>query len=143
MKSARGRKNKNITISYQSTDKEIRLDADKDKIGKLIINLFSNAIKYTSEGGNIGISLKEGYLKDVTPCYPTMHVEGQMDAGQLACILTVRDTGVGISQESIRLIYERFFQVKEESMSHLGSGIGLAIAKGAVLQHKRCYYCQQ
>jgi signal transduction histidine kinase/DNA-binding response OmpR family regulator/ligand-binding sensor domain-containing protein len=128
--------NKNITISYQSADKEIRLDADKDKIGKLIINLFSNAIKYTSEGGNIGISLKEGCLKDVTPCYPTMHVEGQMDAGQLACILTVRDTGVGISQESIRLIYERFFQVKEESMSHLGSGIGLAIAKGVVLQHK-------
>ena len=65
-----------------------------------------------------------------------MHVEGKMAPSQLACILTVRDTGVGISQESIRLIYERFFQVKEESMSHLGSGIGLAIAKGVVLQHK-------
>lgn len=128
--------NKKISISYQSADREIKMDADKDKIGKLIINLFSNAIKYTSEGGSIEISLEEGYLKDVAPCYATMHVEGKMAPSQLACILTVRDTGVGISQESIRLIYERFFQVKEESMSHLGSGIGLAIAKGVVLQHK-------
>lgn len=127
--------NKNISISYLSSGEEIKMDADKDKIGKLIINLFSNAIKYTPEGGSIEISLKEGFLKDVAPCYPTIHIEGNMESGQLACILTVKDTGVGISQESIRLIYERFFQVKEGTMSHLGSGIGLAIAKGVVLQH--------
>lgn len=128
-------KKKNISISYLPTEKEIVMDADKDKMGKLIVNLFTNAIKYTSEGGSVEISLKEGYLKEVTPLYATIHVEGKINPDQLACILTVKDTGVGISQESIRLIYERFFQVKEEDRSHLGSGIGLAIAKGVVLQH--------
>lgn len=126
---------KHIGVSFQSAGKEIVMDADKDKVGKLIINLFSNAVKYTDEGGSIEISLKEGCLKDVAPRYSVTHVEGKVDPEQPACILTVKDTGVGISQESIRLIYERFFQVKEESLTHLGSGIGLAIVKGVVLQH--------
>ena len=50
--------------------------------------------------------------------------------------MTVKDTGVGISSESIRLIYERFFQVKGKKQAHLGSGIGLAIVKSTVLQHQ-------
>ena len=48
----------------------------------------------------------------------------------------MKDTGIGISSESIHLIYERFFQVNGNSQSHLGSGIGLAIVKSVVLQHK-------
>ena len=127
---------KRITISYTADKEVIELDADKNKIGKMIINLFSNAIKYTDEGGCIDITLKQGTLRDIKPCYNTTHTEGSIPAEQPVCILTVKDTGVGISADSIRLIYERFFQVKGEAQAHLGTGIGLAIVKSTVLQHK-------
>ena len=128
--------NKHITITYNADDNDIEMDADKEKIGKMILNLFSNAIKYTDEGGRIDISFKQGTRKDVSPCYDTVHTEGAVPADVPLCILTVKDTGIGISSESIHLIYERFFQVNGNSQSHLGSGIGLAIVKSVVLQHK-------
>lgn len=128
--------NKQIKISYDADTTDIKLDADKEKIGKMILNLFSNAIKYTDIGGQIDITFKRGTQKDITPCYDTMHCEGSVASNMPLCILTVKDTGVGISSESIRLIYERFFQVNGKTQSHLGSGIGLAIVKSIVLQHK-------
>lgn len=128
--------NKQITISYAADKDAIEMDADKNKIGKMIVNLFSNAIKYTNKGGRIDITLKRGTLNDIKPHYAATHVEGSIPAGQPICILTVKDTGVGISSDSIRLIYERFFQVKGETQTHLGTGIGLAIVKSTVLQHK-------
>ncbi len=128
--------NKHIHITYSADEAPIKMDADKNKIGKMILNLFSNAIKYTDEGGQIEISLRRGMLCDIKPCYNAKHVEGEVSAGQPLCILTVKDTGVGISSESIRLIYERFFQVEGKTQAHLGSGIGLAIVKSTVLQHQ-------
>lgn len=127
---------KQITITYMMDKETITLNADKNKIGKMIVNLFSNAIKYTNEGGQIEISLKRGTINDLKPCYETMHTEGNIAPNQTACILTVKDTGIGISSDSIRLIYERFFQVTGKTQDHLGSGIGLAIVKSTVLQHK-------
>lgn len=127
---------KHISMTYNAEDGDILMDADKEKIGKMILNLFSNAIKYTNEGGRVDISFKRGSQKDMSPCYGTIHVEGSLPPNVPICILTVRDTGIGISSESIHFIYERFFQVNGNSQSHLGSGIGLAIVKSVVLQHK-------
>lgn len=127
---------KRISASYEADEEDIVLDADLEKMCKMLMNLLSNAIKYTGEDGEIKFSLHRGMLSDVKPYYAVSHAEGEMDAGKEACILTVRDTGVGISAESIRLIYERFFQVKGTSDSHLGSGIGLAIVKNIVIQHQ-------
>lgn len=52
--------NKQIKISYDADTTDIKLDADKEKIGKMILNLFSNAIKYTDIGGQIDITFKRG-----------------------------------------------------------------------------------
>ncbi|MFR8655611.1 MAG: response regulator [Bacteroides caccae] len=126
---------KNIFIEYQS-EVELNMDFDVDKMGKLIVNLISNAIKYTPKGGHIKLMLKKGNTKDIHPLYSTMHQEGQITSEKQICILVIQDSGVGISAESIKYIYERFFQVKDNNLTHLGSGIGLAIAKNMVLLHK-------
>lgn len=115
---------------------DIKIDADKNKIGKMILNLLSNAIKYTNANGRIDVSLKLGTKKDISPYYRTKHSEGDVDFESPLCIFTVKDTGVGISPKSIQFIYERFFQVETHTQSHLGSGIGLAIVKSIVLLHK-------
>lgn len=115
---------------------DVRMDADRDKIGKMMLNLLTNAIKYTDADGQIEISLRKGVLKDIHPYYDASYVEGKVASDTSLCIFTVRDTGIGISQKSIQFIYERFFQVESHTQAHLGSGIGLAIVKSIVLLHK-------
>lgn len=74
-------------------------------------NLVDNAIKYNRENGNIDIRTEDGKL-------------------------TVTDTGIGIPQESIPRIFERFYRIdKSRSRSMGGTGLGLAIVKNAVLLH--------
>lgn len=126
---------KEIEMEYISEEDSLKMDFDWDKIGKLIINLLSNSVKYTPQGGSIRIILKKAALKDIKPLYPTSHQEGEIQTNVPVCILIVRDTGVGISPESIRHIYERFFQISNKTQPHLGTGIGLAIAKTMVLLH--------
>ena len=127
---------KEIEIQYISEEDNLKMDFDWDKIGKLIINLLSNAIKYTPQKGSISIILKKAAFKDIEPLYQTRYQEGEIQTDEPVCVLIVRDTGVGISPESIRHIYERFFQVSNKTQAHLGTGIGLAIAKTMVLLHK-------
>lgn len=128
-------KDKNIEMTYKSLENTLLMDMDLDKIGKMIVNIYSNAIRYTPQYGSIKVELKIGALGQFTPAYKYNHNEGKLAIDQKACLLTVRDSGIGISPESIHHIYERFFQVKGEESGHLGSGLGLAIVKNAVLLH--------
>ena len=127
--------NRHIRMYYESGHDDIMMDADREKFGKMVMNLLTNAIKYTGEDGSIRVSLKKGRKGDVSPAFSNTYSEGMVSDDCEACILTVRDTGIGISPESIRHIYERFFQVLGSTPAHLGSGIGLAIVKSVVYQH--------
>lgn len=88
------------------TPAPIRLCADIYKVERICYNLLSNALKYTSEGGNITIKAKS---TDET-------VE-----------ICIKDTGKGIAKEDIKHIFDRFYQVKNSNKD--GTGIGLAIVK--------------
>lgn len=85
--------------------------ADKEKIARVVFNLLSNALKYTPAGGDIFVSLKDENEK---------------------LRLDVRDTGKGISQNEVTMIFERFFQAKGAAS---GTGIGLALVKSFVELH--------
>ena len=85
--------------------------ADKEKIARVVFNLLSNALKYTPAGGDIFVSLKDENEK---------------------LRLDVRDTGKGISQDEVTMIFERFFQAKGAAS---GTGIGLALVKSFVELH--------
>lgn len=109
---------------------------DQEKMSMVITNLLSNAIKYTSEGGLVEVTLMTGKDLEVNPKFINSFQVGETIWGEDLCIIKVADTGVGISTESISKIYDRFFQVKNNTSRHLGSGIGLAIAKNMVLLHQ-------
>lgn len=88
---------------------------DMEKFDKVVYNLLSNAMKFTPEGGTIGVKLRsqENY-----------------------CILQVQDTGIGIVQEQIPHLFERFRQAEgSENRSYEGSGLGLALVKELVELH--------
>ena len=105
-------KKKNQSISYKSLSEVPVFKSDRDKLEQLVINIVSNAIKYTPEGGKVdivsGMMINEAFIK-------------------------VIDNGIGIPKENIPRLFERFYRVdKARSRDTGGTGLGLAIAKQIV-----------
>lgn len=101
---------KHIAISMNAPD-VVMLRADQDKIERICYNLLSNALKYTSEGGEITLTAKE-------------------ENGRV--MISVADNGCGISSDELPYIFDRFYQAKNAGR---GTGIGLAIVKAFTELH--------
>jgi signal transduction histidine kinase len=107
----------------QETDIQIRIDvpgdmplmeADRDKIKQVILNLLSNAIKYNRPNGSVIIT-------------------GNYSDTELS--INIQDTGVGIPEESIPHLFEKFYRVKEHENKASGTGLGLSISKQIIQGH--------
>lgn len=99
----------------KNIEDDIFVLADKDKISEVLINLLTNANKYTGEGGNIKVKL---------------YKEGQY------AVIVVSDNGIGISKEDLPFIYERFYRSeKSRNREYGGSGLGLSITKAIIKAH--------
>ena len=95
------------------------INADEKRIQQVILNLFSNAIKFTPEKGSIHIQIDHAVRKG-GPCF----------------VITVTDSGIGIAPENLEKIFEMFKQVDSSvSRSYEGTGLGLALAKQLVELH--------
>lgn len=89
--------------------------ADKDRINQVVVNIVSNALKYTPEGGNITV------------------VSGQQEQ---SVYIKISDTGMGIPEKDLPHIFDRFYRVdKARSRKMGGTGLGLAIAKEIIEAH--------
>ena len=93
----------------------VTLLGDASKLGQVVYNLIDNAVKYTPEGGRIHVALQSG----------------KNDA-----VLTVRDNGIGIPEEDVQHIFDRFYRVdKARSRATGGTGLGLSIVRQMVQLH--------
>ena len=104
-------------IALKVTDRaaDTRLDADRDQLRQLVLHLGSNAVKFTPAGGTVTFHLA-GDVREVT--------------------LQVEDTGIGIPQDELEKIFERFYQVDSSLVRRFGgTGLGLAISKAIVDWH--------
>lgn len=105
-------KKKNIKVKYEFKNKDIDLWEYSGYIRQILLNIISNAIKYTGENGSVNI---KQYIK------------------AKKVFIEVKDNGIGIPQEDIDRIFERFYRVdKARSRSVGGTGLGLAITKHMV-----------
>ena len=106
----------NKEVEFIFHDKDVVLHADKDKISQVLVNLMSNALKYTKKGGMVEAKLFEDgdYVK-----------------------LSVKDLGIGISKEDLPYVFERFYRA-DKSRNKLtgGAGIGLTITQSIVKAHR-------
>ncbi len=104
-----------LKIAFDTDVKEKILAVDVDKIERIILNLISNAIKFSEKGSKIDIALR--------------------DKGDFTEI-SVRDYGVGIEPDYLEAIFKRFEQAENTySSNKLGSGVGLSLVKSIVEMH--------
>jgi two-component system phosphate regulon sensor histidine kinase PhoR len=105
---------KNLNLVYYPAGKNLQLFGDKSKLKQAMVNLISNAVKYTEQGK------------------VEVFVEEEEKYGRVV----VRDTGIGIAKENLDRIFERFYRVdKDRSRAVGGTGLGLAIVKHIVEAH--------
>ena len=109
-------RDKNITLHLPDDSAEpVHVEADKDRLGQIVLNLVANAVNYTSDNGEIFINVEEHTSK---------------------IVIWVRDTGMGIPEESLDRLFERFYRVDQARSRHSGgTGLGLAIVKHLVESH--------
>ncbi len=107
---------KQISVNYDPGESDWWFSIDYDHMRTAIMNIVSNSIKYTPDGGEVLLS--------------TSIVGGFVN-------LSVKDSGIGISQEDLPNIFDRFFRVKGKATRHItGSGLGLALVKEVVEAHQ-------
>jgi two-component system phosphate regulon sensor histidine kinase PhoR len=108
-------KEKEIELIMNRPQKDLFLFADASRVKQVFINLINNAIAYTPAGGEVKVDVEE--------------------VGE-EIVIVVSDTGVGMEQEEIPRIFERFYRVdKARSRNSGGTGLGLAIVKHIVEAH--------
>ena len=107
----------------QETNVQIRVDvpndmplmeADRDKIKQVLLNLISNAVKYNRPNGSVIVT-------------------GSFTDTELS--MTIQDTGVGIPEESVPHLFEKFYRVREHENKATGTGLGLSICKQIIQGH--------
>lgn len=104
--------NKGLYIEFDTEVEEKIVNCHIESMDRIILNLLSNAVKFTPEGGRIVVNIFD-----------------EVDNVKIV----VKDTGIGIKEENINLIFDRFRQVdKSFTRNHEGSGIGLSIVKSLV-----------
>jgi len=107
---------KKIELSYKPCGQEWWFNVDYDHMRTAIMNIVSNSIKYTPEGGQVVLSTSV--------------------AGGFANF-AVKDSGIGINKEDVPHIFDRFFRVKGKATRHItGSGLGLALVKQVIEAHQ-------
>ena len=107
---------KNITINYLACSEDWLFSVDYDHIRTAFMNIISNAVKYTPDGGTVDVKtmLSGGFIN-----------------------LSFSDSGIGISPEDLPHIFDRFYRVKGKATRHItGSGLGLSLVKEVVEAHQ-------
>lgn len=123
---------KNIEFGFHTEVEQLRAWVDPKNFDKIILNILSNAFKYTPENGKIDISLNI--------------IEGQDEESEIKSYfeIIVSDNGIGIKEEERERIFERFYQIRNSyNNSNISTGIGLHLTRSLVELHHGNIHAEQ
>lgn len=106
---------KNINLQFDTTEEEMYSDFDEDKIERIVLNILSNALRFTPNGGHIMVNMikEKGYIN-----------------------ISIKDNGIGIEKERLDSIFDKFTQIDKSNLrGTAGSGLGLSIVKSLIELH--------
>jgi signal transduction histidine kinase len=104
----------NIQVRVESPEGLPLLEADRDKIKQVLLNLLSNAIKYNRPSGTVML---------------------RAESSEQELVIYVQDTGIGIPEEALPHLFQKFYRVREHESKAAGTGLGLSICKQIVQGH--------
>ncbi|MDQ0900735.1 MULTISPECIES: cell wall metabolism sensor histidine kinase WalK [unclassified Paenibacillus] len=105
---------KGVNLLFEGLTK-VEATLDRQRLGQIVVNLLTNALKFTPQGGKVSVEVKEE---------------------EHAVLISISDTGIGMNEDDLRFIFERFYRVeKSRDRKSGGSGIGLTIVKKLVEAH--------
>jgi signal transduction histidine kinase len=100
---------RDLQLQVEVADPNLRFHADRERVEQIVLNLLSNAVKFTPPGGSVRIRVSP---EEENIC------------------LGVRDTGVGIPEDKLEIVFDAFYQVEaSRSRAYAGTGLGLAISR--------------
>lgn len=111
-----------LSICYVAGTRDNRLAFDPEKLGQVIRNLMSNALKFSPDGGEIRVETRDAQLDDA------------IDAVEIR----VLDQGKGIPEDELEAVFDKFVQSSRTDKAAGGTGLGLAISREAVKAHHGC-----
>ncbi len=104
---------KQISLSAKAGPEKFTAEADRDMMYQVLLNLISNGIKYTPEGGRVTVSLEN-------------------DDAARSVLVTVSDTGLGIPPDSMNKLFQKFYRIENYKRVAKGTGLGLNLVKHIV-----------
>ncbi|NLH23763.1 MAG: histidine kinase, partial [Bacteroidales bacterium] len=108
LKHARGKQNLKIKLNLPENKQELYIVTDPDRLKQILVNLIGNALKFTEKGGiDFGYGIEDDQLR-----------------------FYVSDTGIGMTEDDLRLVFERFKRSEQAHRKYEGTGLGLDITKG-------------
>ena len=111
---------------------DIYVEADEDRLRQIVMNLLSNGINYTPEGGKVTLMVEPVWPAAISP--HLLSDEARDDYERMRIV--IKDTGIGIPKKDLPRIFERFYRVdKARSRGSGGTGLGLSIVKHLVELH--------
>lgn len=123
---------KDIRFTYDEHDLPAQVWFDAQKLENILYNLLSNAFKYTRNGGTVSVE-----VSGLSPKESRLSPDEEFPANTKTVLsIKVSDTGMGISQENLPLVFKRFYRIEsEEAFKISGSGIGLALTEELIKTH--------
>lgn len=104
---------KNISLHKKTVDVDLSVEGDVDMLYQVVLNLVSNAVKYTPQGGRVTVSADSDNLTR-------------------SVVITVSDTGLGIPPDAIPKLFDKFYRVENYKRIAKGTGLGLSLCKHIV-----------
>ena len=122
---------KNIYFNFIHTEDKLNVWIDLNNFDKILLNILSNAFKYTPDNGNITIELTTGQDENIRgPLRKYFEI-------------TITDSGIGIDKDKIEQVFERFYQINNDlTNANFGTGIGLHLSKSLVKLHYGTIYAE-
>lgn len=122
-------RHKSLDLDVQRPDATMMAHFDRDKISQVVRNLLSNAIKFTPEGKRIEVSFA------ATTVASGRRKTDKHEAPAIAIAVTVVDEGVGIPEDELELVFDKFAQSSKTKTGGGGTGLGLAISQEIIKEH--------
>ncbi|ALJ05427.1 hypothetical protein APS56_09985 [Pseudalgibacter alginicilyticus] len=123
---------RNFKFDFISEIPNLKMDFDTDKIDKVLVNLLSNAFKYSPDNGEVSLKIQSNSKPSLKPNWNSYTIGEAIEEDYIT--ISISDTGEGISADKLPKIFERFFQI--ENNGNRGTGIGLSLSTNYITMHR-------